>query len=191
MQYFFFGGGGGGAARMSQPPVLCIPAFRLFFLTSSGSISPVSIPLRRGGEVPTSRTLHSRLAHALLFLGFLSPINLRRADVFPVVASLRRERGDNRKYVCASQAFAGYSPISPVSTAKFCEIFNSVSIWNQKCHFRKGANFGNQTLTGESKMKPKIRDVFKQRKQDKNQNKYQLLAFPCVEDYCKKIGLSH
>ena len=74
MQYFFFGGGGGGAARMSQPPVLCIPAFRLFFLTSSSSISPVSIPFRRGGEVPTSRTLHSRLAHALLFQGFLSPL---------------------------------------------------------------------------------------------------------------------
>ena len=67
--------------------------------------------------VPTSRTLHSLLA--LLFLGFLSPINLRRADVFPVVASLRRERGDDRKYACASQAFAGYSPISPVSTAKY------------------------------------------------------------------------
>ena len=30
-------------------------------------------------------------------------------------------------------------------------------------------------------MKPKIRDFFKQRKQDKNQNKYQLLAFPCVK----------
>ena len=169
---------------MSQPPVLCIPAFRLFFLTSSGSISPVSIPFRRGGEVPTSRTLHSRLA--LLFLGFLSPINLRRADVFPVVASLRRERGDDRKYVGASQAFAGYSPISPVSTAKFCEIFNSVSIWNQTCHFRKGTNFGNQTLTGKSKMKPKIRDFFNQRKQDKNQNKYQMSAFPCVEDYCNR-----
>ena len=30
-------------------------------------------------------------------------ISLRSADVFPVVAS-RRERSDDRKYVCASQA---------------------------------------------------------------------------------------
>ena len=67
-------------------------------------------------DVPTSRTLHSRLS--LLFLG-LSPISLRRADVFPVVASLPPKRSDDRKYVCASQAFAGYSPISPVSTAKY------------------------------------------------------------------------
>ena len=35
-------------------------------------------------------------------------------------------------------------------------------------------------------MKPKRRDFFKQRKQDKNQNKYQMLAFPCVEDYCNR-----
>ena len=62
----------------------------------------------------------------------------------------------------------------------------SVSIWNQKCHFRKGTNFGNQTLTGKSKMKPKMRDFFKQRKQDKNQNKYQMLAFPCVEQLCNR-----
>ena len=160
-----FLGGGGCASGMSQPPVLCIPGFRLFFLTSSVPLALFRLPLGGGGG---------------------RPISLRRADVFPVVASLRRERGDDRKYVCASQAFAGYSPISPVSTAKFCEIFNSVSIWNQKCHFRKGANFWNQTLTRESKMKPKIRDVFKQRKQDKNQNKYQLLAFPCVEQYCNR-----
>ena len=64
-------------------------------------------------DVPTSRTLHSRLP--LLFLGFLSPISLRREEEFPVVASLRRERSDNRKYVCASLAFAGYSPITPLA----------------------------------------------------------------------------
>ena len=68
-------------------------------------------------DVPTSVTLHSRVPP--LFLDVLSPISLRRADVFPVVASLGRERSDDRKYVCASQAIAGYSPISPVSTAKY------------------------------------------------------------------------
>ena len=40
-------------------------------------------------------------------------------------------------------------PISSVSTstAKY-----SVSIRYLKCHFRKGANLGNQTLTGKSKV---------------------------------------
>ena len=124
-----FLGGGGCASGMSQPPVLCIPGFRLFFLTSSVPLALFRLPLGGGGG---------------------RPISLRRADVFPVVASLRRERGDDRKYVCASQAFAGYSPISPASTAKY-----SVSIWNQKCHFRKGTNFGSQTLAGKSKWNQK------------------------------------
>ena len=66
---------------MSQPPVLCIPGFHLFFLTSSVPLRPVSIPFGRGGggvfrDVPTSRTLHSRLP--LLFLGFLSTIRPER-----------------------------------------------------------------------------------------------------------------
>ena len=63
----------------------------------------------------------------------------------------------------------------------------SVSIWNQKCHFRKGTNFGNQTLTAKSEMNPaKNTPFFNQRKQDKNQNKYQMLAFPCVEQLCNR-----
>ena len=125
------------------------------FLDFLSLIISVSTPL--GGEggfrdVPTSRTLHSRIPP--LFLDFLSPISsvstpfgrrggvqgcpnlpyfafpasasfswlpqsfspisLSRADVFPVVASLRRKRSD-RKYVCASLAFAGYSPITPLA----------------------------------------------------------------------------
>ena len=35
--------------------------------------------------------------------------SLRSADAFPVVASLRRERSDDRKCVCASQATFGRS----------------------------------------------------------------------------------
>ena len=148
-----FSFGGGGASGMSQPAVLCFCGFRIFFLTSSVPLTLFRLPLggKGGGgfrDVPTSRTLHSRLP--LLFLGFLSPI-------------------------------------SPVSTAKYL----IQSIWNQKCHFRKGTaegtNSGNQTLTRKSKMKPKIRDFFNQRKQDKNRNKYQMLAFPCVEQYCNRI----
>ena len=162
---------GGGRVRDFPTPGTLHSRLPPLFLDFLSPINPVSTPFGRGGEfrdVPTSRTLHFRLP--LLFLGSLSPISLRRADVFSVVASLRRERSDDRKYVSASQAFAGNSPISPASTAKY-----SVSIWNKKCHFRKGTNFGNQTLTRKSKMKPKIRDFFKQRKQDKNQNKYSRL----------------
>ena len=70
------------------------------FLDFLSAISPVSTPFgRRGGfrDVPTAHTLHSRLP--LLFLGFLSPISQRSVDVFPVVASLRRERSDDQKNV--------------------------------------------------------------------------------------------
>ena len=122
-----------------------------------------------------------------LFLDFLSSIN-------PVSTPLGREVGGFRD-VPASRTlhsrlpllFLGFlSPISPVSTAKYL----IQTLWNQKCHFRKGTaegtNSGNQTLTRKSKMKPKIRDFFNQRKQDKNRNKYQMLAFPCVEQYCNR-----
>ena len=58
-----FGRGGGGSG-MSQPPVLWIPGFSLFLLTSSVPLALFRLPL--GGEagirdVPTSGTWHSRL----------------------------------------------------------------------------------------------------------------------------------
>ena len=124
---------------MSQPPVLCISGFRLFFLTSSVPLALFQLPFGRGGrvarDVPTSRTLHSRLP--LLFVGF------------------------------------------------DCEIFSKHL--KSKVSFQKRDKFRKSNIfTGKSKMKPKIRDFFNQRKQDKNQNKYQMLVFPCVEDYCNR-----
>ena len=78
----------GCASGMSHPPVLYIPGFRPFFLTSSVPLALFRFPL--GGEagirdVPTSRTLHSRLQP--LFIDFLSPIS-------PVSTPFRRRGGD-------------------------------------------------------------------------------------------------
>ena len=59
-----FGRGEGAGSGMSQPPVLCIPGFSLFLLTSSVPLALFRLPF--GGEagirdVPISGTLHSRL----------------------------------------------------------------------------------------------------------------------------------
>ena len=92
-----------------------IPPLFLDFLSP---ISSVSIPFGRGGGVQGCPNLPYFAFPASASFSWLpqsfSPISLSRTDVFPVVASLRRKRSD-RKYVCASLAFAGYSPITPLA----------------------------------------------------------------------------
>ena len=56
-------------------------------------------------------------------------VNLRSADVIPVVASVpRRERSDDRKYVCASQAMRTFAP----SKIKFKKLGR---LWDACCIF--------------------------------------------------------
>ena len=119
--FFLEGVGGRGGARQGCPNLryFAFPASTSFSLTSSVPLALFRLPLGGQGEfrdVPTSRTLHSRLA--IRFLGILSP------TLVPLACDAQTYFRssllcDDRKYVCSSQALAGYSPISPVSTAKY------------------------------------------------------------------------
>ena len=95
---------------------------------------------------------------------------------------------EEKKTISPSQCSPWPTKVGPTSRTLHSRLpaLYSVSIWNQKCHFRKGTNFGNQTLNVKSKMKPKNTRFFNQRREDENQNKYQMLAFTCVEQNCNR-----
>ena len=117
----------GEGARQGCPNLryFAFPASTSFSWLPQSHYALFRFPLgeEKGGEgfrdVPTSRTLHSRLP--LLFLGFLSTISLRGADSFPVVAFSsegERRRPEIRLCFASSRRLQSHYPCFD------CEIFS-------------------------------------------------------------------
>ena len=69
---------GGGASGMSQPPVLCIPGFRLFFLTSSVLSALFRLSLGGEGDSGMSNLPYFAFPACASFSWLLQSISLRQ-----------------------------------------------------------------------------------------------------------------